>query len=66
MLPPRNVKAKGKQITAFISDEHKKMFLDICTHYTNAYPFARVAKYKVLETIIEEHYKNIFDDKSSL
>lgn len=66
MLPPRNVKQKGEQMTAFISHEHRKMFLDLWMYYSHATPLKRVKKYEVLETIIEEHYKNIFDDKGSL
>lgn len=66
MLPPRKVKDKGAQLTAFISHDHARMMAEIWDYYKKAYPLARVPKYKVIETIIHDQYKNLFPEKSSL
>ena len=65
MLPPRNVKHKGTQLSAFISDDHARKLAEIWDFYKNAHPLSRVRKYKVIETIIDDHYKLTFTEKSS-
>jgi hypothetical protein len=54
---------KTKQLTANISEEHMNKVNDILAHYKNEFPYANVPKYKIIEAIIEDQHKAIFNDK---
>lgn len=49
-----------KQLTCNISEDHMNKLNELWTYYKESFPLARVSKYKVLETIIEDQHKAIF------
>ncbi len=52
-----------KQLTTNISEDHMNKLNEIWAYYKNEFPYANVPKYKIIEAIIEDQHKAIFNDK---